>query len=118
MPITSPRASARSFPIAPLRWSMESLEEWVRVVTGVVNGLMDGKHNATGTVTLTASAATTTLTDASIGRNTKVIMVPTTANAAAATPYQTFPNAANGTAVMNHANNAQTDRDFGYVLQG
>ena len=120
MPITSPRATERGFPIAPLRWSMDSLEEWVREVTAVVNGLMDGQHNATGTITLTVSSATSTLADRRIGRNTKVVLVATTANAAAAVGglSQTFPNAALGAAVLNHANDANADKSFAYVLQG
>ncbi len=119
MPITSPRASARGFPIAPLRWSMDSLEEWIREVTSVINGLMSGQHNATGTVTLTASSASTTLADNRIGRNTKVVLVATTADAAAelAVLFQTFPNASVGSAVLNHANDTDT-RSYGYVLQG
>ena len=82
--------------------------------------MFEGKINATGTVTLTASATTTTLSDKRIGRNTKVVLMPTTANAATAfgTTYQTFPNAATEAAVLNHASNAQTDRTFAYALFG
>lgn len=119
MAITSPRAGAVSFPKAPLHWG-RSVEEWIRLVAQAVNRIDDGSINATGTITLTISVASSTLSDRRIGQRTKVIMAPTTANAAAevATLYQTFPNATEGQAVINHTNNAQADRTFGYVLAG
>lgn len=118
MPLTSPRASAFGYSLAPLFWA--DIKEWVRKCAEVVNLAMNGKINTTGTVTLTANAATTTITDSRIGRTTKVFLVPTTANAAnaLATTYQTFPNASVESAVLNHANNAQTDRTFAYALLG
>ena len=85
-----------------------------------IQRLFDGKINATGTVTLAVNAATTTLADRRIGRNTMVLMVPTTANGAAALSglYQTHPNANLRAAVLNHANNSQTDRSFAFALLG
>ena len=80
--------------------------------------LFDGKINATGTVTLAANAATTTLVDRRIGRNTKVYLMATTANAQAEIPYQTFPNANLRAAVLNHANNSQSDKTFSFALLG
>ncbi len=119
MAITSPRAGSVSFPKAPIHWG-RNVEEWVRLVAQAVNRIDDGSINATGTITLTISVASTTLSDRRIGQQTKVILVPTTANAAGelATLYQTLPNATEGQAVLNHANNAQADRTFGYVLAG
>ena len=118
MALTSPRATGFGFPTAPVFWS--DVPEWIRKVAEVVNSLRGGKINATGTVTLTENAATTTLSDTRIGRTTKVVLVQTTANAAAAlaSTYQTYPNAATEAAVLNHANNAQTDRTFAYCLLG
>ena len=118
MAVTSPRSTAFGFPLARL-FSTE-INEWIREVASVANSLRDGKINATGTVTLTANAATTTLSDRRIGRTTKVILIPTTANAAAAiaTTYLTHPNASTEAAVINHANNAQVDKTFGYALLG
>ena len=114
----SPRATSFGFPLA--RLSSLDIGEWIREVAGIANSLRDGKINSTGTVTLTSNAATTTLSDRRIGRTTKVVLVPTTANAAGAlaTTYLTYPNASTEAAVINHANNAQSDRLFGYVLQG
>jgi hypothetical protein len=48
-----------------------------RAVAEVVNGIMDGKTNNTGSVTLaTGGAATTTITDARIGIDSKIILIP------------------------------------------
>ena len=142
MVIASPRASARSFRIAPpafygdldtlleeaipdpverapLRDLLGQLIEWQRLSVEVVNGMMTGKHNATGTITLTANQATTTITDPRIGVDTKIILHPTTANAKAeGTPWQTVPNATADQAVLNHVNSAQVDRTYGFILAG
>lgn len=48
-----------------------------RSVAEIVNGIMDGKTNNTGTVTLaTGNATTTTITDARIGANSVIILAP------------------------------------------
>lgn len=85
-----------------------------------LNLILKGATNNGLTVTLTANAATTTVTDNRIGPNTKLDLTPTTSNAAAAlgTTYQTWPNATTGQAVLNHTNNAQTDRTFRATLEG
>tara|TARA_Y100000310_G_scaffold145298_1_gene144639 strand:+ start:225 stop:584 length:360 start_codon:yes stop_codon:yes gene_type:complete len=119
MALTSIRANQRNFPRAPISWG-KNLEEWIRKVAEIVNLLQDGKINAVGSQTLTADTGTTTLSDPRIGTDTIVELTPTTANAATAfaTTYQTYPNTTAGQAVINHANNAQTDRTFAYSLQG
>ena len=138
--VSSPRASALFFrtaqpafygPIADLltralddpelyRDVQRQLTEWLRDESSVLAGAMTGKTNNTGTVTLTASQATTTITDARLGRGTLLTLVPTTANASAevATIYQTYPNATKEQIVLNHANNAQGDRIFAFALIG
>ena len=120
MTISSPRALVIGFPAAPLEWADE--REHLRKLAEAINRLYDGKINATGTVTLTASQATTTLTDRRIGLNTKVYLTSTTANASAeigaGAIYLTFPNTTEGQAVINHANNSQSDRTFGFALLG
>ena len=54
-----------------------------RQTAQVVNLLVDGKFNAVGTVTLTASAASTAVTDYRAGQDSVILFTPTTANAAA-----------------------------------
>ena len=143
MAISSPRASARDFRVAPPAFYGDvdrALEEaipdpverrplldifrqfieWQRLTVEVVNRAMDGKLNARGTVTLDANQATTTLLDRRIGPDSVFLPMPTTANAAAevgaGTLYQDYPNVTAGQMVLNHANNAQSDRDFAYIL--
>ena len=143
MAVASPRASARSFRVAPpafygdvdraieeampdpvrrrplldLVWQ---IIEWIRLLAEVVSGVMIGKLNNTDQVTLTANVATTTVTDSRIGTDTQLKLSALTANAAAevATLYQTLPNVTKEQAVLNHANNAQADRTFGVAFFG
>lgn len=87
-----------------------------RLLAGAIINILRGKLNNTGSVTLTASSATTTLTDIRIGKDAVILFQPTTANAAAelATLYPGTPG--DGTVTLNHANNAQTDRTFKYAI--
>ena len=63
-----------------------------RAVAEIVRNIMDGKTNNTGTVTLaTGNATTTTITDARIGVESKIILVPYSAAAyASGLPYGSF----------------------------
>lgn len=63
-----------------------------RAVAEIVNGIMDGKTNNTGTVTLaTGNAISTTITDARIGIDSVILLVPSSAAAIADTaPYGAF----------------------------
>ena len=63
-----------------------------RVVAEVVNGIMNGKTNNTGTVTIaTGGALTTTINDLRIGANSKIFIVPySTAAFADSAPYGEF----------------------------
>ena len=64
-----------------------------REVAEVVNNLVEGKINSTGTVTLaTGGATTTTLTDRRIGPDSVILFMPVSVAAAAANfyPYGTF----------------------------
>lgn len=83
-----------------------------------VNQLILGNSNNTGSVTLTASATTTTVLNTRVGANSKIFLEPTTANAATAraTTYVSAKTA--GQFTITHANNAQTDRTFDYVHVG
>lgn len=82
--------------------------------------LAAGRSNAVGTVTLTASAATTTVTDNNCASGSVPILVPTTAHAAAEIGNGTIYISSVGTKTftITHANNSQTDRTFLYALQG
>lgn len=89
-----------------------------RQLAVVVNNLLQGRANNTGSFTVTANAATTTLTDSRIGANSVILPMPTTAHAAAELATLYFDTFANGSCVVNHANNAQADRTFRYAVIG
>ena len=63
-----------------------------RAVAEIVNGMMDGKTNNTGLVTLaTGNATTTTINDPRISRDSMILLVPKSAAAFADTaPYGAF----------------------------
>ena len=84
----------------------------------VVNNLLAGKMNNTGTLTLTANVATTTLTYSRIGANSVILLMPMTANAAAALANVYFTAFLKGSCTVNHANNAQVDRSYRFVVIG
>lgn len=104
----------------PTTFHPENLRGWLPRLVRLVMGLLQGKMNVVIEVTLTAGAASTTVTDARIGYSSAPIAVPLTANAAAelATLYIPSATILNGSFVIQHANNSQTDRDFRFVVMG
>jgi hypothetical protein len=72
-----------------------------RAVAEILNGMMDGKTNNTGTVTLaTGNATTTTISDPRISRDSMILLVPKSAAAFADTaPYGAFQDSTDQTAV-------------------
>lgn len=91
-----------------------------RQMVTAIRQLIQGRNNATGSVTLTASVATTVVTRATINSGCVPIIVPRTANAAAEQAAGTMyvSAIAAGSFTITHANNAQTDRTFDYVITG
>lgn len=91
-----------------------------REIITAIRQLIQGRSNATGTVTLTANQATTTVSKDTISGDAQVFLFPKTANAAAelgnGTAY--ISAVANGSFTVTHANNAQADRTFGYLVIG
>ena len=90
-----------------------------REISEVVNNLVEGKVNSTGTVTLASGGATTTtLTDRRIGPESIILFMATSLSAAATNqyPYGTFENDADITFAT--ANTPQvltiTDTDYAY----
>ena len=89
-----------------------------REVSQVVNNILDGKLNSTGSVTCTASATSTTVSDFRAGLTSVILLMPTTANAAAEQGNGTiFVSTRNKQSfVVTHANNTQVDRSFEYII--
>jgi hypothetical protein len=87
-----------------------------------IQQLAQGRSNGVGTVTLAASATSTTVTDGNCAAGTVPILVPTTSDAAAeiknGTLYIATTTILNGSFVITHASNSQTDRTFLYALHG
>ena len=90
-----------------------------REISTVVNGLIEGKSNNTGEVTLAvASATTTTVYDERIGFNSVMILMPTTSNAVSVIA-STYISATNkGNAVITHTANTLTGKTYRYIIVG
>lgn len=90
-----------------------------KIVTAI-RQLAEGRSNATGVVTLTASAASTVVTAVNCSVGSTVLLQPTTANAAAEIGAGTgyVGTVANGSFTITHANNSQADRTFRWVALG
>lgn len=92
----------------------------------VLNGILKGRVNCTGSVTLTANAGSTTVTALGFQSQMGIWFSAKSANAAAelgnGTMYVSAKNSATSSTqpnfVITHANNAQTDRTFDYVVFG
>jgi hypothetical protein len=88
----------------------------------VLNRINQGKFNATGQITLTANQATTALIDARLQPYSFVKFDPLTASAATelytGTMYMLAAGRDAGKFTITHANNAQTDRTFNYLIIG
>jgi hypothetical protein len=89
-----------------------------RAVAEIVNGIMDGKTNNTGTVTLaTGGAATTTITDARIGVGSSIILIPSDdVSSALFFPYLAVQDDTDQTATTTTAANIMAFSTTDYAL--
>jgi Ethanolamine utilization protein EutJ (predicted chaperonin) len=89
-------------------------------IAEAVRDLIRGGSNATGTVTLTVSVATTTVANPLVRDTSVPILIPMTAAAAAEVGAGTlFISAVNrGNFVVGHANSATAGRTYRYALVG
>ena len=91
----------------------------IREISEVTNGVLNGKTNNTGTITLNASSATTTIIyDERIGFNSVILLMPTTANAVASLTNVYISARAKGNATLTHSANTNTDKTYGYIIVG
>ncbi len=102
----------------PTEWHNE--REHRRFLAESAVNTLAGQTNAAGSVTLTASTATTVVTDQRVGNDSVITFMPKTANAAAEVGNGTMYISSRGkeTFSITHANNAQTDRDYEYHIGG
>lgn len=108
--------SDNQFPAVPL--TMPNQSQHLRLVSTSLNNTINGKLNSTGTITLTASATSTTLTDERIGGDSVILFMPTTVNGKTAFANLFVSARSNGTATLTHASSSNTDQTFGYVVIG
>lgn len=82
--------------------------------------LASGRSNAVGTVTLTAVAAATVVTDNNFAPGSVPILIPITASAATELGNGTMyiSARANKSFTITHANSATADRTFIYAILG
>ena len=83
-----------------------------------VNELLKGRANNVGSVTLTANATSSTISDIRIKLSMTAVLIPRTANAAAAMINVYISAVADGSITLTHANTATVDRTFDYLLHG
>jgi hypothetical protein len=83
-----------------------------------IQSLYNGRSNATGTVTLAANAATTTVSAVNCAPQSAVFLFQKTANGAAALATTFISAVGKQSFTISHANNAQTDRSFFFVCLG
>ena len=101
--------------VAPRTKDTKELDTWYRNVCREIN------KTQPGSCTLTANAATTTVADTNVKAASKIILSPTSANAAADTGNATGVWVSTKTAgtsfVITHPNNANADKTFDYIIQ-
>lgn len=102
--------------------TFSQVAQYVRRLLDSVRIMYRGKLECVTTVTLTASAASTTLNFKGLSPQSVVCFDPQTANAAAelygATMYVATADRGNDSWTITHANNAQTDRTFSVSVLG
>ena len=88
-----------------------------RAVAEVVRGVMDGKTNNTGEITLTQSQTTTTLTDRRIGPTTVILLSPLNDKGADELTHLYVSARGQGTATLTHRSHG-FDMKYAYALIG
>lgn len=90
-----------------------------RSVAEVVRGIMDGKTNNTGTVTLAVGGATTTtINNERIGYDSVILLMPTSSNSAAYATNLYVSAKAQGSATLTHTANSTAGRSYDYIIVG
>lgn len=84
----------------------------------VIRQLIEGRTNNVGTVTLTSSAGSTTITSSLIGPNSTLIFSPLTPNAASQMTLIRTSTIGAGTATITHGSNANADQNFNFIVIG
>jgi hypothetical protein len=86
-----------------------------RETSEVVNNILQGKLNATATVTLSNSSTTTTVPDYRVGGDSVILFMPTTADAATENIWVSARS--KNSFIITHAS-ASTTRTYAYAVIG
>lgn len=100
---------------------LQPRERDIQIIVDSVRELVNGRHNAGGSVTLTPGATTTIVSHPNCSKDSSPTLgAPQTANAAAAlaTSYIAASDVLQGQFTITHANNGQTDRTFFFMVTG
>jgi hypothetical protein len=87
-------------------------------INRAIQQLEQGRLNVGGSCTLAAGETSTTVKAPNCGAGSRVQLTPMSASAAAAAATTYISAVANGSFTIAHANNAQTDRTFGFACLG
>ena len=92
----------------------------LRKVNAVVRQLMEGRSNATGSVTFSTDATSKTVTAPTVGASSIIVLMPQTSAAAAAlaTSYIPSTGVTPGAFVIQHSSSTSTSRLFGWIALG
>jgi hypothetical protein len=95
-------------------------EQDLKIIVAAINQLAQGRSNAVGSVTLTASVATTTVTAITCGVGSTVLLFPETTSAATEFGAGTLKvgTVSNGSFIITHVNSGTADRTFRWVVIG
>lgn len=104
--------------IPPLSRNFPDAKQQLDRATLIVNGLLEGRHNAIGTATLATSTTTTSVIDARVGVNSVISLMPTTARAATALAAVYVSARMQGSFILTHDSQTYTDRVFAYTVGG
>ena len=89
-----------------------------REISEVVNNIMNGKTNNTGSVTLTQSSTTTTLNDERIGESSVIVFTPLSSHAASEMAHLYISAQTKRQATITHRNTGHSDLNFRYIIVG
>jgi hypothetical protein len=100
--------------------TLSPAETGIPKIVLAIRQLTEGRSNATGTVTLAANAATTTVSAPNCAAASVVFLFPATAHAAAivAATYVLAANITQRQFIVTHTNDANTDKTFYWVALG
>ncbi len=88
-----------------------------RQVAEIVNNLVEGKSNNTGSFSTTTFTTSSTLTDERIGVNSVIVIMPLDSNSAAELIDIYFDSFTQGSCTVHYGNHAAA-RNYRYIIVG